>query len=111
MRFLRILPTLISVLLLGAHFLRTGNIAIVLMVLASPLLLRVRPPFGGYAMKVFLVFATIEWIRTSVVLFQMREALGEPWIRMVVILGSVAAFTAGSALLIRVRPLPEPSAE
>ena len=48
-----------------------------------------------------LVLGAAEWLWTAAVLIQQRQALGQPWLRMSLILGAVALFTAGAALVFR----------
>jgi hypothetical protein len=54
-----------------------------------------------------LVLGGIEWIRTLVAIAGRRQAAGEAWLRMVVILGVVAAFTFASVLVFRSKKLEE----
>ena len=56
-------------------------------------------------MQVVLVLGTLEWIRTLVMLAMWRSQQGEPFLRMVVILGVVAAVTLISALLFETQRL------
>ncbi len=57
-------------------------------------------PETRLAHRLLLLAGACEWIRTSVALAGVRIQLGEPWTRMVVILGAVALFTAMSAWLL-----------
>lgn len=52
-----------------------------------------------------LVFGALEWARTLVTLAMRRSAQGEPFLRMVVILGAVTAVTLASGLLFESRTL------
>lgn len=45
-----------------------------------------------------------EWVRTTEVLMQIRLAMGAPWMRLVVILLAVAAFTVTAAILVWTGP-------
>lgn len=105
MNFRWLLPVLLSALLIAAHFSRADNAALTLLGLAFPLILLVRRPWVVLATQVALVLAGIEWIRTLVAIAARRQAAGEPWLRMAIILGAVAAFTFGSALVFRNRNL------
>jgi hypothetical protein len=62
-------------------------------------LLFVRQPWVARLLQVALVLGALEWIRTLYELVQLRVALGQPFTRMVIILGVVALVTACSALL------------
>ena len=95
---IRLLPLLLSALVLAAHFYRMGNLGFVAFVLVLPLLLITRERWAVRVVQVGLVLAAAEWIRTAISIAQIRAASGAPATRMFVILGCVAAFTALSAL-------------
>jgi hypothetical protein len=101
------IPAIISALLLGAHFLRNGQYGFVLLALALVPLLFVRHTWAVRIVQTGLLAGAGVWIATAVSLLRARLALGEPYLRMVVILGAVAAFTLLSALLLR-RRQPQP---
>lgn len=93
------IPIVVSLLVLGAHFLRYGNSPGVLASLVLIALLMVRQPWVARAVQFALVLGALEWIRTLYGFVQMRAAHGEPFTRMAVILGVVTAVTFCSALL------------
>ena len=93
MRWLAVLPLGISALLIGAHFLRIGEVGLVVLSLTVPLVLLTRHAVGIRAVQFLLVLATGEWIRTAYGLTMYRAAAGVPAARMLVILSAVAAFT------------------
>jgi len=97
----KLLPLIVSAVLMAAHFLRTGNILVTIACLAAPLVLLIRRPAGRIIVQVMLVMAAVEWVRTAVVIAQERAAGGAPVTRMFVILGSVALFTLLSAVPLR----------
>lgn len=105
MRIVLLIPTVLSFLLLGAHFLRYGSVALVVVSLLIPLALLIRHRWVARVMQAMLVIAALEWVRTAVVLAENRLAAGDPWKRMAVILGSVALWTVASALLFETPPL------
>lgn len=90
----------ISFLLLAAHFLRTFNMLFVFWSLLLPLLLLVRRKWAARVLQVFLLLGAFEWITSTLYFVSQRQAVGEPYGRMVLILGGVAAFTLASALLL-----------
>ncbi len=96
---LHLLPVILSALLIGAHFLRQGSILLVLLSVGLPLVLLVRRSWAARIVQAFLLLAALEWIRTLVQLASDRAAMGEPWLRMAIILALVAGFTASSALV------------
>ncbi len=99
MTALQLIPVVLSAVLMGAHCLRYGHLWLVLLCLALPLLLLFRRSWAARTVQVALVLAAVEWLRTTVSLAAWRIEHGEPWARMVVILGVVTALTAGSALV------------
>jgi len=97
----RLLPVLLSAVLLAAHFSRHDMPALIPVALLFPALLLVRRPWVPRVVQVILALAALEWIRTAMSLGRARLAAGEPWVRMALILGAVALVTAASALVLR----------
>jgi hypothetical protein len=104
---LRLLPAALALLVLGAHFVRAGHLALVAAALALVALLFVRRPWAARIVQVALVLGAVEWLRTLAVLAQERRAAGAPYLRMTLILASVALATALSLLTFRSRALKE----
>ena len=92
-------PVVLSLVILGAHFMRYGNLIGVFGALVLIALLIVRRPWVARLMQVVLILGALEWVRTLYELAQIRAAYGQPFTRMIVILGVVAAVTFCSALL------------
>ena len=105
MNFLRLLPVILSFLLLGAHFYRAGLVPATVLCVAALFLLFVPKPWVPRLFQAVLVLGAFEWLRTLYLFAQMRIAWGEPWTRLAVILGAVALFTALSGLVFRHRNL------
>ena len=120
MNFVRLLPVILSWIILGAHFMRSGghllmNFCIMIgldphtldggyYVLVGacvllPLLLLVRRPWVPLVMQLGLLLGALEWIRTLLAISAMRQMAGLPVGRMMVILGGVALFTGASSLV------------
>jgi hypothetical protein len=99
MTFLHLLPALLSLLILCAHLFRSAGLVLALPVLVLMTLLLVPKGWVARFFQMFLVFESFEWVRTAVSLAQERSARGEPWVRMVVILGVVTLFTLFSAAM------------
>jgi hypothetical protein len=118
---MRFVPIVLSLLVLAAHFLRGGCLLLVIPVLALLGLLVVPRPWVARTAQAVLALGALEWIRTTVTLATQRMHAGEPFLRMVLILGVVVAVTIGSALLFESAPLrrryglggdhPDPSTE
>lgn len=88
----RLLPSALCLLLLGAHFLRGNQPLGFLVCFAFPLLWIVRRGWVRHLTQVVLLLATATWLTTLVQIAMERQAIGKPWARMAVILGTVAAF-------------------
>jgi hypothetical protein len=103
------LPAL-ALLLLGAHWLRSGTTpGVVACVLGLGLL--ALAPTRGWArglLQAGLALGAAEWAWTAWLLVQQRQALGQPWLRMALILALVTALTlAGIAALARLPRQPQ----
>lgn len=105
MNFLRLLPVIVSYLLIAAHFLRSGQTIVAALLLCAPLMLLVRKTWVPGFTQVVLLLAALEWLRTLINIAQLRMQMGEPWTRMAVILGVVVLFTAASGLVFRSKAL------
>jgi hypothetical protein len=92
-------PVVLSLVVLGAHFMRYGNSVGVVGALVLIALLFVRQQWVARLMQLVLVLGALEWAHTIYTLVQVRAAQGQPYTRMVVILGVVAGVTLLSALL------------
>ena len=102
---LQLLPAVLAALVLAAHFLRAGHSLFMLASLGLVGLMFVRRPWAVRVIQVTLLLGTFEWLRTLVLLVTFRRQAGQPFTRLAVILGCVAAVTAASALLFRTRAL------
>jgi hypothetical protein len=90
-------------LLLGAHFLRAENLSMVAAALFAVALLFVRHRWAARALQFALGLGALEWLRTLTLLAAERRAAGVPYLRMTLILASVALATALSLLAFRSR--------
>jgi hypothetical protein len=92
---------------LGAHFLRRGDLVLVAACLALAGLLIVRRPWAARLVQLALAAGALEWLRTLAALLPARRAAGEPWVRLVAILGGVALLALVGAALFETRGLRE----
>lgn len=106
-RVLLYVPVVLSILVLGAHFLRGGSMIAVFVALVLIGLLFLRRPWVARLVQAVLVLGALEWLRTMYELAQIRAMLGQPYGRMLVILGIVAAVTLCSALLFQTPALKD----
>ncbi|MGD8358689.1 MAG: hypothetical protein PVJ33_16845 [Lysobacterales bacterium] len=98
---IRLLPVILSFLLLAAHFYRAGQVALSVLCVLLPFLLFLRRSWIPMLFQTLLVLGALEWLRALYGFVQMRLAFGEPWTRLAVILVAVALFTAVSGLVFR----------
>ena len=97
---LALLPAILSYLVLAAHFLRGGHLALTGLCLALLVALAFTKRWLAVVWQVSLLLGAAEWVRTLVLLLAERRSLGEPYLQMALILGGVAAFTLASAFLL-----------
>jgi hypothetical protein len=103
LRFAFLIPPVVAFLLLAAHFYRAGIHLAVAVAVAMIVLVFVRRPWAARIIQLALVLAGIEWLRSAVTLVHARGAMGEPYLRLALILGGVALFTALAALVVQTR--------
>ena len=103
MLFLQLVPVILSIAVLAAHFSRHGQPILVYMSLALIGLLAVPRLWAARLLQVVLLLGAAEWVRTLIVLARIRAENGLPATRMVIILAVVAILTAASALVFRTR--------
>jgi hypothetical protein len=97
----------LSLVVLGAHFLRYGNAIGVTASLALIGLLFLRKAWVARLVQATLIVGALEWIHTLYELVQMRMAQGAPVARMAAILGVVIVVTIASALLFQTRTMEQ----
>jgi hypothetical protein len=74
-------PVVLSLVILGAHFMRYGNSIGVFGSLVLIALLIVRRPWVARLMQVALILGALEWVRTLYELAEVRAAHGQPFTR------------------------------
>lgn len=99
MTFVRLIPALLSSLLLGAHFFRAGLTLLAVLIILFPIVLVVKRAWVARVAQVVLFLGGVEWVRTLLVFVAARRETGQSWTRLAVILGAVALFTIGSGLM------------
>ena len=105
MKILTFAIVVLSLVVLGAHFMRYGNDVGMVLSVAPIALLFVRQPWAARVVQVVLVFGAVEWTTTLVGLVQMRMAQGLPATRLAIILGTVIVVTLAAALLFETRAM------
>lgn len=99
MKIVTFIPVILSLVVLGAHFLRSGTMLGVAAMIALVALLPLRRPWVARLVQGVLVLGALEWLRTLVTLAIRRSEHGAPYLRMALILGVVAAISLAAALL------------
>jgi len=98
----------LALLLLAAHFFRAGLMPITVLCVVLVALLFVRTTWAVRSLQAALALGTLEWLRTAWVFAAARAAQGQPFGRLLAILGAVAAVTAVAALLLSGRTVRNP---
>ena len=98
-------PSLLAALLLAAHFYRAGALWGVALAAVLVVLLFVRRPWSARTVQAGLVLGAVEWLRTLAAFAAVRVSLGQPYLRLALILGAVAAFTLLAAWVFQHRAL------
>jgi len=104
---LRLLPVVLVLAILAAHFYRAAQWAGFGVTVALLPLLLVRAPWAARVLQAALVLGALEWLRTAAALVAVRQSMGQPYTRLALILGAVALATALCALLFQWRPVRE----
>lgn len=111
MFILRRIPAVLSLLILAAHFLRSGSFILLGSVLGLLLLLFVPRRWARITVQSGLGLGVLEWLRTLTVLAMARRELDQPYLRLAIILGAVAAFSSLSAWLLSYKNHPSNEAK
>jgi len=102
---LRLLPVVLSLLVLAAHFLRARQALPMALAVALVAVVFVRQRWAPRVLQAALWLAAAEWVRTLFVFAGERMARGEPVARLVAILAGVTLLTLLSSLVFRAAPL------
>lgn len=101
MAWLRLFLPVLACVVLAAHFYRAQLLPLALLSAMLPLLLAVPRAWAVRVLQVALVLGALEWLRTLAEFSAIRIAMGQPYLRLMLILLAVAAFTAASAFVFK----------
>lgn len=104
---LRVGLFVVAALLLGAHFVRVGNLALVAVCAGAPLLFLYRRRRALLLLQVLAYAAALAWLVVAVRLVEARLEAGQPWKLAATILAAVALFTLLAGLLLNSRAIRE----
>jgi len=93
---LLVFPAL-AAMLLAAHFFRGGQLLVAALSVGVLLLIAVPRAWAARALQVALLAGAVEWLHALAQFASARIAMGQPYLRLTLILLGVAAFTAASA--------------
>jgi len=96
-----------AAVLLGAHFLRAGSLALVALSLAAPLLFLYRKRWSLIVLQILAYGAAATWVWAAIELVRLRQRSGQSWTVAAMILGTVALFTFLAGLLLNSRVMKE----
>ncbi|RMH70249.1 MAG: hypothetical protein D6675_09970 [Gemmatimonadetes bacterium] len=102
---LQFIPIVLSLLVIGAHFMREGLMGFVLVSLLLLISLFFRRPLVARVVQVALILASVEWVITAYQLMVFRLKWQLPWLRMILILSGVALVTFASAFLFQTQTM------
>ena len=97
----------LAALLLGAHFLRAGNMLLVLICIAAPFVFFYRRRPSLLILQACAYGAAATWLYTAWQLVQVRQSLGQNWALAAAILGGVALYSLLAGLLLNSRVMRE----
>ena len=101
MNLLRLIPVILSFLLLSAHFYRSGQVVLAGLCVTTLLLLFIRKSWIPRLFQWLLILGSLELLRSLYYFAAMRIAWDQPWTRLAIILSAVALFTALSGLVFK----------
>jgi hypothetical protein len=104
---LRVVPFVVAALLFGAHSYRAGNLPLVVLCLAAPLLFFYRKRWSLVLLQVMAYGAAAVWLEAAIRLVAVRRQIGQPWTLAAIILGAVALFTLVTGLLLNSRTIAD----
>jgi hypothetical protein len=105
--FVQLIPVVLSLLVLGAHCLRSGSLLLMVLSLILVLCLFIREPIMARTIQLVLFLSTVEWLRFAFVFASARAAAGQPWTRLVLISGGVALVAFASIFVFKTKALKE----
>ena len=92
--------TLLSSLLLAAHFLRSFMVPGIICSLSLPLLFMVRRPWIRRLLQLGGLVSAVIWVQTAIAIRAERIAASQTWGRMFIILAAVALFSLAPLILL-----------
>lgn len=96
----RLIPLILSAVLLAAHFLRSFDLLPMLLCLLAPFLLLIKKRWVLRVLQALTIISALVWLYTLYGIIQERIFEGRSWTASAIILGVVAAFSLFSGWLL-----------
>ena len=90
---LRLLPLIFVQLLFVAHIMRSFGIIWAMAILILLFTLFIRREWIIRLWQIIIAFEIVEWIRTTIVIVQLRLAVEMPYLRLLIIMSAVILFS------------------
>lgn len=92
MIIIRMIPLIFAQLLFAAHIMRSFGIIWAILVLILLFTLFIRRDWIIRMWQIIIAFEIVEWIRTTIIIIQLRLAMGMPYVRLLIIMSIVILF-------------------
>ena len=89
------------IILLAAHFSRGGNDVLAVLTLLIPFLFLIKQKWAIISLELLAYLAAVIWLYGAYAYMQIRIAAGDDWIRLLIIMGGVALYTAWVGFFLR----------
>lgn len=84
----------LMILLLSAHFSRADNNILSVITLLIPFLFFIKQAWVTYVLQIIGYLSALIWFYSAYSYIQIRQAAGEDWLRLLIIIGCVGLYSA-----------------
>ncbi len=103
----RIINYSFMIILLAAHFSRANNTFLAVLALGLPLLLLIKKKWVIYVLQGVSYLSAIIWLYSGYQYIQLRVEAGHDWLRLLLIMGAIALYSAWSGYWLRSSKIEE----
>ncbi|MCB0283151.1 MAG: hypothetical protein H6627_04650 [Calditrichae bacterium] len=96
----RLIPAIISYLIVAAHFFRNGQWVLTILFFIAPFFLIIKKDWILKSIQWLLYAAALNWVFVTYGFVYHRVVSGDPWQRLILIMLGVLAFMIFSAVLL-----------
>jgi hypothetical protein len=89
------------IILLAAHFSRGNHNVLAIISLLIPFLFFIKQKWVIISLEVIAYLAALVWLYGAYEYIQLRIATGDDWVRLLIIMGCVALYTAWTGIFLR----------